>query len=260
MERADSFVVDPHKWLFAPFDCAALVYREPAVARAAHAQHAEYLEVLSGGQAWNPSDYAFHLTRRARGLPFWFSLATYGTRRYGEAVEATLALTVDAAALIRAAPHLELVLEPELSVVVFRRRRLGAGGLPRVERPGPRRRHRLRGAHHLGRRDGAALLLREPAHHRRRRPTRHRLAGRRVMADLVVANAGLLVTMDDDRRELPGGWVAIDGGFVTARGRLDDGAAGRRAHDRRRRRPRHARAWSTPITTSTRTSPGPTRR
>ena len=80
IERADSFVVDPHKWLFAPFDCAALVYREPAVARAAHTQHAEYLEVLSGGRAWNPSDYAFHLTRRARGLPFWFSLATYGTR------------------------------------------------------------------------------------------------------------------------------------------------------------------------------------
>jgi glutamate/tyrosine decarboxylase-like PLP-dependent enzyme len=121
IERADSFVVDPHKWLFAPFDCAALVYREPAVARAAHTQHAEYLEVLSGGQAWNPSDYAFHLTRRARGLPFWFSLATYGTERYADAVEAALALTREAAALIRAAPHLELVLEPELSVVVFRR-------------------------------------------------------------------------------------------------------------------------------------------
>jgi glutamate/tyrosine decarboxylase-like PLP-dependent enzyme len=122
VERADSFVVDPHKWLFAPFDCAALVYREPAVARAAHAQHAEYLEILSGGQVWNPSDYAFQLTRRARGLPFWFSLATHGTQRYTEAVETTLALTVEAAALIRAAPHLELLLEPELSVVVFRRR------------------------------------------------------------------------------------------------------------------------------------------
>jgi L-2,4-diaminobutyrate decarboxylase len=121
VERADSFVVDPHKWLFAPFDCAALVYRQPALARAAHTQHAEYLEVLSGGQAWNPSDYAFHLTRRARGLPFWFSLATHGTQRYADAVEATLALTVEAAALIRAAPHLELLLEPELSVVVFRR-------------------------------------------------------------------------------------------------------------------------------------------
>ena len=46
IERADSFIVDPHKWLFAPFDCCALVYRDPYEARAAHTQHAEYLDVL----------------------------------------------------------------------------------------------------------------------------------------------------------------------------------------------------------------------
>jgi glutamate/tyrosine decarboxylase-like PLP-dependent enzyme len=121
VERADSFVVDPHKWLFAPFDCAALVYREPATARAAHVQHAEYLEVLSTGRPWNPSDYAFHLTRRARGLPFWFSLASYGTRRYAEAVEAGLVLAAQMATLVEASAHLELVVAPELSIVVFRR-------------------------------------------------------------------------------------------------------------------------------------------
>jgi L-2,4-diaminobutyrate decarboxylase len=121
VERADSFVVDPHKWLFAPFDCAALVYRDPAIARATFTQHAEYLEVLNERPDWNPSDYAYHLTRRARGLPFWFSLATHGTRRYADAVETTLALTRAAAELVQAAPHLELLLEPELSVVMFRR-------------------------------------------------------------------------------------------------------------------------------------------
>ena len=46
IERADSFIVDPHKWLFAPFDCCALLYRDRASARAAHTQHAEYLDVL----------------------------------------------------------------------------------------------------------------------------------------------------------------------------------------------------------------------
>ena len=46
--------------------------------------------------AWNPSDYAHHLSRRARGLPFWFSLATYGTDAYGEAVETTLRVTREA--------------------------------------------------------------------------------------------------------------------------------------------------------------------
>ena len=82
VERADSFIVDPHKWLFAPFDCCALLYRDPALARAAHTQHAGYLDVLTEGPDWNPSDLAVGLTRRARGLPLWFSLAVHGTDAY----------------------------------------------------------------------------------------------------------------------------------------------------------------------------------
>ena len=121
VERADSFCVDPHKWLFAPFDCAALVYRRPEIARAAHTQHAAYLEVLQTKPDWNPSDYAFHLTRRARGLPFWFSLATHGTDAYGNAIESTLALTREVARMIEAHPLVELLEEPELSILLFRR-------------------------------------------------------------------------------------------------------------------------------------------
>ena len=127
IERADSLIVDPHKWLFAPFDSCALLYRDPELARRAHTQHAEYLDVLHAahgthsGREWNPSDYAHHLTRRARGLPFWFSLATHGTTAYSDAVETTLAVAHGGAELIRASDHCELVVEPELSVVVFRR-------------------------------------------------------------------------------------------------------------------------------------------
>ena len=125
IERADSFIVDPHKWLFAPFDSCALLYRDPAVARAAHTQHAEYLDVLHADDAsdepWNPSDYAHHLSRRARGLPLWFSLATHGTDAYTDAVETTLDTTRTAARLIEDCPVTELLLEPELSIVLFRR-------------------------------------------------------------------------------------------------------------------------------------------
>lgn len=124
IERCDSFIVDPHKWLFAPFDCCALVYRNPEIARAAHTQHAEYLDVLHGDhdrEEWNPSDYAHHLSRRARGLPFWFSLATYGTNAYAQAVDTTLAVAVGVADLVREAEHLELLIEPDLSIVIFRR-------------------------------------------------------------------------------------------------------------------------------------------
>ena len=121
IEHADSFIVDPHKWLFAPFDCCALLYREPALARAAHTQHASYLDVLTEAADWNPTDYSVGLTRRARGLPFWFCLATHGTNAYTEAVERTLAVTRFAAEEIGRRDYLEVVREPDLSVVVFRR-------------------------------------------------------------------------------------------------------------------------------------------
>lgn len=121
VERADSLVVDPHKWLFAPFDCAALVYRDPELARLAHTQHAAYLDAIEIRDEWNPSDYAYHLTRRARGLPFWFSLAVHGTDAYATAIERTLEIAREAARRIDAAPHLELVRNPELTVVLWRR-------------------------------------------------------------------------------------------------------------------------------------------
>jgi glutamate/tyrosine decarboxylase-like PLP-dependent enzyme len=126
VQRADSFIVDPHKWLFAPFDCCALVYRDPNIARAAHTQHAEYLDVLHDDFDWNPSDFAHHLSRRARGLPLWFSLATHGTEAYRQAIEDTLDVTRQGARLIDDAPFLELIMEPELSVLLFRRVGWGA--------------------------------------------------------------------------------------------------------------------------------------
>ena len=121
VERCDSLVVDPHKWLFSPFDCAALLYRDPPVARAAHTQHAGYLEPIIDDTVWNPCDYAHVLTRRARGMPFWFSLAVHGTDAYRDAIEHTLEVARAARDMVVAAPHLELLVEPELSVVAFRR-------------------------------------------------------------------------------------------------------------------------------------------
>ena len=119
LEKADSFIVDPHKWLFAPFDACALVYRNPDLARQAHTQHGEYLETLNKNNDWNPSDYAFNLTRRVRGLPLWFSLATYGIASYRSAISDNVALAAKIAKEITSRPSLKLVREPELSVVVF---------------------------------------------------------------------------------------------------------------------------------------------
>ena len=122
VEQADSLIVDPHKWLFAPFDACALIYRNPALAKDAHLQKASYLETLDEDNEWNPSDYAVHLTRRARGLPFWFSLAANGTEEYSLAMEKTLALTQYAASQIKAHKNLTLIMEPTLSIVAFVRK------------------------------------------------------------------------------------------------------------------------------------------
>lgn len=122
IEAADSIIVDPHKWLFAPYDACALIYRNPQLAKAAHTQRATYLDALEDAHLWNPSDYAIQLSRRPRGLPFWFSLATNGTDAYSAAVEGTLEVARAAADLIAQHPHLELFLTPTLSVVAFTRK------------------------------------------------------------------------------------------------------------------------------------------
>ena len=120
IEEADSFIVDPHKWLFAPYDACALVYRQPELAKQVHSQQASYLDTLKDGQ-WSPSDYAIHLTRRTRGLPFWFSLAAHGTDAYSEAMEKSIEVAQEAARLIEMHPNLNLLRQPDLSIVAFTR-------------------------------------------------------------------------------------------------------------------------------------------
>lgn len=123
IERADSITIDPHKWMFSPYDCGAVIYKDLELAKNAHSQKGSYLDIFKdpGAQGFNPSDYQIQLTRRLRGLPLWFSLAMHGTDKYTEAIERGLELAQNAAQQIEAAPHLELVRDPSLSCVLFRR-------------------------------------------------------------------------------------------------------------------------------------------
>lgn len=123
IERADSVTIDPHKWLFAPYDCGAVIYRDPSLARKAHTQEGSYLDYFSDERVtgFNPSDYQIQLTRRVRGLPLWFSLAMHGTDRYTAAIERGIELAKIAGRLITETPYTELVREPSLSCVLYRR-------------------------------------------------------------------------------------------------------------------------------------------
>jgi glutamate/tyrosine decarboxylase-like PLP-dependent enzyme len=123
IENADSITMDPHKWWFSPFDVAAILYKNPKLAASVHTQDASYLDVLHEDDSQiNPTDLAYHLTRRARGLPLWFSVVVNGTDAYRDAVEASISLTDEVAEFIRANEDLELVIEPTLSVVLWRRK------------------------------------------------------------------------------------------------------------------------------------------
>ena len=123
IEKADSITIDPHKWMFSPYDCGSVIYKKPELAKKAHAQEGSYLEIFKdeGAHGFNPSDYQIQLTRRVRGLPLWFSLATHGTDRYKQAVERGIELAQIAGKMIEDMTHVELVRAPSLSCVLYRR-------------------------------------------------------------------------------------------------------------------------------------------
>ncbi|HEY0520820.1 MAG TPA: pyridoxal-dependent decarboxylase [Ilumatobacteraceae bacterium] len=128
LERADSFIVDPHKWLFATAGSCALVYREPDLARKVHTQHGPYIDVLRTlDDAYNPCDLGYQLTRRASGLPIWFALALHGVDAHRTAIRHGLELATAMAEAVDANPLTELIMRPELGVVLFRRAGWAAG-------------------------------------------------------------------------------------------------------------------------------------
>ncbi|WP_067145894.1 pyridoxal phosphate-dependent decarboxylase family protein [Pseudotamlana agarivorans] len=123
IDKADSITIDPHKWMFSPYDCGAVIYKNPELAKDAHSQEGSYLDIFKdeGAHGFNPTDYQIQLTRRVRGLPLWFSLAMHGTDKYKEAVERGIELAQIAGRLIEEMPHVELVRDPSLSCVLYRR-------------------------------------------------------------------------------------------------------------------------------------------
>ncbi|MFC6858779.1 pyridoxal phosphate-dependent decarboxylase family protein [Zunongwangia atlantica] len=124
IEKADSITIDPHKWLFSPYDCGAVIYKNLEHAKNAHSQKGAYLEIFKdeGAQGFNPADYQIQLTRRVRGMPLWFSLAMHGTDKYKQAIERGIELAKIAEQKIKDSDHVEVVRPSSLSVVLFRRK------------------------------------------------------------------------------------------------------------------------------------------
>ncbi len=117
-ERADSIVVNPHKWLFTPVDCSALLLRDPDALRAAFALTPEYLRTSDG--ATNLMDYGPQLGRRFRALKLWFVLRAFGAEGLRERIRAHCAMAQEFAGWLRADPRLELCAPHPFSTVCFR--------------------------------------------------------------------------------------------------------------------------------------------
>lgn len=122
IERADSITLDPHKWLFQPFECGAILVREPDGLRQAFTISPEYLRDIAAGQEVNFSDRGLQLTRFCRALKVWMSIQTFGLDAFRATVDQALNLACEAAARVEASPELELLAPVELSTVALRRR------------------------------------------------------------------------------------------------------------------------------------------
>ncbi len=125
IERADSLVTNPHKWLFTPVDCSVLYVRDPAQLRDAFSLIPEYLRTDETG-ATNLMDLGFQLGRRFRSLKLWMVIRAYGAEGLRERIREHCALARDLAARIAVEPGFELAAPVPYSTVCFRA--LPAGG------------------------------------------------------------------------------------------------------------------------------------
>ena len=166
IEQADSFILDPHKWLFTPFDCCALLYRDPELARATHTQDASYLDVIHVVRRRVEPDRLRLPPDPARARAAAVVLAGGVRRRRlprGDRGRRSR-LARETAELIKATPHLELIREPDLGVVLFRRIGWKADGLRRVGAAAARRGGRVHPAEQVGGRDGRPVRVPAPRH------------------------------------------------------------------------------------------------
>lgn len=120
LERADSVVLDPHKWLFQPYDVGCLLVTRPGVLEEAYAMNPEYLlDVTARPGEVDLRNRSLELTRRSRALKLWLTLRTYGSRVLADAIERGIALAEHAETLLRADPFWEVVTPAQLGVVTF---------------------------------------------------------------------------------------------------------------------------------------------
>jgi glutamate/tyrosine decarboxylase-like PLP-dependent enzyme len=119
--RAHTVTLDPHKWLFVPFECGCVLARDPRALSAAFRIYPEYLkDVESGGADVNFADYGEQLTRYSRALKVWLSVGYFGLAAIRGAIERGMELAALAERLLRATPGIEITSAAQFGIVCFR--------------------------------------------------------------------------------------------------------------------------------------------
>jgi aromatic-L-amino-acid decarboxylase len=118
--RADSLVVNPHKWLFTPFDLSAFYCRRMDAVRAAFSLTPDYLQTLEAGGVRNLMDTGVPLGRRFRALKLWMILRSFGRRQLRDLLSRHIALAQQFAGWVDAHPDFERLAPVPFSVVCFR--------------------------------------------------------------------------------------------------------------------------------------------
>jgi glutamate/tyrosine decarboxylase-like PLP-dependent enzyme len=121
LELADSLTLDPHKWLFQPFEIGCVLIRDVHLLKEAFAVRPEYLKDLeSTDEEVNFYNYGIQLSRSFRALKLWMSLKVFGLDAFRKAVARGFVLAEFAETLLRASPHWEIVTAASMGILTFR--------------------------------------------------------------------------------------------------------------------------------------------
>lgn len=133
-DRADSIVINPHKWLFVPLDLSVLYTRKPEVLRRAFSVLPEYLKTTQGDDVVNYMDYGIPLGRRFRAIKLWFVLRYFGVEGIAARIREHIRLAQKFAEWIDAHPEFERLAPVPLSTVCFRARPAGMDDIDELNR------------------------------------------------------------------------------------------------------------------------------
>lgn len=121
IERADSVALDPHKWLYTPFEAGCILVRDFGCLYEAFNILPDYLVDVAGGpQQVNMCDHGIALSRGSRALKIWLAIKHFGLARYRAVISRTMDLARHAQDMLEAMPDIQVVSPAVLSVVCFR--------------------------------------------------------------------------------------------------------------------------------------------